>query len=139
MKSRFPVVHVTLTSFCVLILLMACVEKPDKGRGLFPKRERTEEQIPTTPEKELPADKLNPELFVEITIRYQKETKRWLEESQALPEKKQEAYLENMNNEFFAKLGMTEDEYVAYSQSHIEDLNAYIEKHPELMVELMEQ
>jgi hypothetical protein len=139
MKSRFPVTYITLTSFLVLILFMACVEKPDKGRGLFPRRQRAEEALPVTPEKEVPAVKLTPEKFVEITIRYQRETRGWLEESQVLPEKEQEAYLEKMNKEFFAKLGMTEEEYVEYSQNHIEELNVYIGKHPELMVELMEQ
>ena len=106
---------------------------------MTPSRRGTEEGTPGLPEQEMPTEKLTPELFVNITIRYQRETKDWLEESRALPEKEQEAYLDKMNREFFAKLGMTEEEYVAFSQSHIEELDAYMEKHPELMDQLMEQ
>ncbi len=84
-------------------------------------------------------DELNPETFVRITILYRRETRVWLEQSQALALDEQEPYIEEKNAEFFTRFGLTEEEYVSYSQNNIEELDAYMEEHPELVAELIEE
>ena len=142
MKIHFP--FVTILGAGALILCTSCSESPDRDQGFTltrrdEGRKRVEESLPGRGEEKAVADSLTPELFVEITIRHRKETMRWLEESQALPSREQESYLERMNREFFEKLGLTEEEYVEYSEKHIEELNAYIEEHPEIMAQLIDQ
>jgi hypothetical protein len=144
MKSLFLLKSIFLSVVFVSILCTSCSESPDRDQGFTLTRrdegkKRIEEPPSATREGKITSDELTPELFVEITIRHQKETKRWLETSRDFPAEEQEAYLERMNREFFEKLGMTEEEYVEYSESHIEELNAYIEAHPELMAQLMDQ
>jgi len=80
-----------------------------------------------------------PDLFVKLTIIYRRENKRWLEEVQNLPPAEQDAFIENKNREFFNRFGITEEEYISYSQNNIEELNAYMSEHPELLPELMDE
>jgi len=142
-----------IVSFLLAVSGIACTDQKEKGRGLslFRRDERIREgeverkgdkskdSLASGIDRPVTAEELTLELFVKITIMYNKQNRRWIEESQSLPPKKQEQYLESMNNEFFSVLGLTEEEYVAYSQAHIEELDAYIEKHPELRSQLMEQ
>jgi hypothetical protein len=84
-------------------------------------------------------NKLTPETFVKITILYNSTYQNWLEESQNLPTDEQRRFLDEMNMKFFSQFGLTEDEYVKYSQNNMEELNNYIASHPELLVKLKKQ
>ena len=80
-----------------------------------------------------------PEVFVKLTILYRRETKRWLSESKKLSPEKQQAYYEEANKSFFESFGTTEEEYVQYSQTHMDELNSFMSEHPELMKRLREE
>ena len=78
-----------------------------------------------------------PEIFVALTILYQKESRKWLAESAALPADEQKKYIDDANRSFFGAFGITEEQYISYSQSHIDELNAYMSEHPELMADIV--
>jgi hypothetical protein len=80
----------------------------------------------------------NPEVFVKLTILYRRESKKWFEEAQSLPPDAQSKYLEEANSNFFSTFGITEKEYTDYSQNNIEELNDYMEKHPELLPQFVQ-
>ena len=82
---------------------------------------------------------LSPEDFVKVTIEYRRESKKWLEESRALPPEEQPGYIEESNRVFFESRGLTEEEYTIYSQIHQDELNAYMEEHPELLPLVMQE
>jgi len=82
---------------------------------------------------------LSPEAFVKVTIEYRRESKIWLEESRALPPEEQPGYIEESNRIFFESRGLTEEEYTTYSQIHQDELNAYMEEHPELLPLVMQE
>ena len=84
-------------------------------------------------------DELTPELFVKITIRYRDENMKWIEKSQSLSSQEQERYLNEMNEAFFAELGITEEQYTSYGEHHSEELDRYMRDHPELMQALMKE
>jgi len=84
-------------------------------------------------------DAFNPEAFVKVTIEYRRESKIWLEESRALPPEEQPGYIEESNRIFFESRGLTEEEYTTYSQIHQDELNAYMEEHPELLPLVMQE
>ncbi len=81
-------------------------------------------------------DQFTPELFIKLTILYKRESKRWLEESTSLSPEDQKSYFEKANSTFFRTFGITESDYTSYSKSHIDELNSYMEEHPELLTEL---
>jgi hypothetical protein len=82
---------------------------------------------------------LTPDAFIRITILYRRENRMWLEQSQSLSSQEQERYLEEMNAAFFSKFGFTEEEFLAYGENNTSELDAYIQEHPELMAEMMEE
>jgi hypothetical protein len=82
---------------------------------------------------------LTPELFVRITIQYQRENRKWIETSQRMESKEQEVYLNRMNEDFFARIGITEQQYLAYGEQNADALDAYVQEHPELMRELLQE
>ena len=82
--------------------------------------------------------KLSPEIFVKITILYRKENKKWLEESKSLPSNEQQIYIEKAHKSFFETFGITEEEYIHYSQNNIDELNTYMSEHQELLSELQD-
>ena len=82
-------------------------------------------------------DELTPELFIRITILYRRENRKWIEKSQSLSSQEQERYLEEMNDAFFTKLGVTEEEYIAYGENNANELDSYVQDHPELMREIL--
>jgi hypothetical protein len=84
-------------------------------------------------------EEYTPELFVYLTILYKKETARWIAESSALPDAQQQHYIEEENKHFFERFGTTEEEYIRYSTEHWEELDSYIEVHPEFMSALKEE
>ena len=43
-----------------------------------------------------------------------------------------------LNKKFFNSFGITEEQYIEYSQKNIDELNKYMEDHPELVSELQE-
>jgi hypothetical protein len=83
-----------------------------------------------------PIKEFTPEVFVALTIKHRKETKRWVEESKNLSEQEQKKYIENANRAFFSSYGTNEEAFIQYPQSHMEALNSYINEHPELMKDL---
>lgn len=83
-------------------------------------------------------DRLTPEIFVKITILYRKEMKQWLRTARSLNPGKQQLFFEEANRTFFRTLGITEEEYLRYSERNQEKLNRYLEEHPELLREAME-
>jgi hypothetical protein len=87
-------------------------------------------------ERSKPIKSFTPELFVALTIKHRKETLRWLEDSKKMSEDDQKKYLENANRAFFEAFGTSEEAFIQYPQRHIDDLNDYINDHPELMKEL---
>lgn len=81
-------------------------------------------------------DEFTPEIFVKLTILYRKESALWLERAQRLEPEEREEFLERENRQFFADFGITEEEYIQYSENNIEKLNKYMSEHPELLPEL---
>ena len=84
-------------------------------------------------------DELTPELFVKITIRYRDENRKWIEKSQSLSSQEQEQYMDEMNESFFAGIGISEEQYTSYGEQHAEELDRYVQDHPELMQALMKE
>ena len=83
-----------------------------------------------------PIKAFTPELFVALTIKHRKETVKWVKESKKMSEEDQKKYLENKNKAFFDSYGTTEEAFIQYPQRHMDELNDYIEAHPDLMKEL---
>ena len=84
-------------------------------------------------------DELTPELFIKITILYRDENRKWIEKSQSFSPKEQELYLNEMNEVFFANLGITEEQYTAYGEHNAEELDEYVQDHPELIKALIKE
>jgi hypothetical protein len=145
---KFLILH----SICVLFfLLSACDKNRDKPEGLQVMHEEPTQE-PMTKKKErfgeaatgnmpgitCPVENLSPEIFIRITIQYKKGHTIWLQEAQNIPPDDREDFIEKKNRAFFERLGITEDQYISYSQKNINVLNAYIEEHPELLPEVMD-
>lgn len=81
-------------------------------------------------------EEFTPATFVRLTILYRKESLRWLEESAVLSDLEQQHYFEESSRAFFKQFGVTEEEYTKYSAENIDELNSYMEEHPELIGEL---
>lgn len=81
-------------------------------------------------------DELTPELFVRLTILYRSESAQWVVESSSFPDAEQQRYIDEENRRFFDRFGITEEEYIRYSTEHIEELERYLEAHPELISDL---
>ena len=79
-----------------------------------------------------------PETFVTITILYRKMTRKWLDEAMALSSEEQKNFLDGENLSFFNAFGITEGQFIKYSQENIDELNKYMEEHPELISEMQE-
>ena len=79
-----------------------------------------------------------PETFIIITILNKKMTRVWLDEARSLPSEEQKKHIDEENLSFFNAFGTTEEQFIKYSQENIEDLNNYLEEHPELISELRE-
>ena len=79
-----------------------------------------------------------PEIFVKVTILYNKESKRWIEEVRSLPSNEQEKYVEEANKAFFKGFGIKEEKYLEYSQKNIDELNKYLDEHPEFLSQMQE-
>jgi hypothetical protein len=146
----------TLVALFLLAMSISCTERQDRVRrdGLF--KSRTEEGRSQRPRKDkreekdggltaqeqrdiAETDELTPETFIRITILYRRENRMWLEQSQSLSSQEQERYLEEMNAAFFSRFRFTEEEFLAYGENNTSELDAYIQEHPELMVEIMEE
>ncbi|MCK4923342.1 MAG: hypothetical protein KAS61_00120 [Spirochaetes bacterium] len=146
----------TLAALFLLTMSFSCTERQDSDRrdGLF--KSRTEEgksQKPRRGKREVKdrgltaedqrdigvADELTPETFIRITILYRRENRVWIEQSQVLSSQEQERYFEEMNAAFFSRFGFTEEKFLAYGENNTAELDAYIQEHPELMVEMMEE
>ena len=126
----------------VIMLVMGACSR-DKGRAVSPQvtpEEIEEKKTPLKKEKdteEEPYDigtieEFTPEIFVRLTILYKKESTRWLEEAALLSDAEQYRYFEESNRSFFEYFGITEEDYIRYSTNHIDELNKYLEEHPEL-------
>ncbi len=146
----------TLAALFLLTMSFSCTERQDRDRrdGLFKSRteerrsqrrrqgKREEKDGGLTAEEQRDigvVDELTPEAFIRTTILYRRENRMWLEQSQSLSSKEQERYLEEMNTAFFSRFGFTEEEFLAYGENNTTELDAYIQEHPELMVEMMEE
>jgi hypothetical protein len=132
----------TLAALFLLTMSFSCTERQDRERrdGLF--KSRTEKDGGLTAEEQRDigvANELTPDAFIRITILYRRENRMWLEQSQSLSSQEQERYLEEMNAAFFSKFGFTEEEFLAYGENNTSELDAYIQEHPELMAEMMEE
>ncbi len=149
MKTASQIVMIIALAIGILFLHLACSrsrEEKEQGPPVLKQEQRGNKPSETDkmktrdsiPEGVSQFNTLTPELFVEITIQYRKEHKKWLEEAQELPPDERSDFIENANKTFFNRLGITEDEYVAYSQNNIEILNAYIEEHPQLLPKVMD-
>ncbi len=79
-----------------------------------------------------------PETFVIITILNRKMTRKWLDEAMALTPEEQKKDLDDENLSFFNAFGITEEQFIKYSQENIDKLNNYMEENPELISELLE-
>ena len=120
------VIHI-LVALCLLTLSFSCDKRKDE---VTPVEKRPDIGI---------IDELTPELFIRITILYRKENMQWIEDSQSLSSLEQERYLEEMNDAFFEKLGYSEKEFLAYGEQNANELDSYVQDHPELMRELLEE
>ena len=110
----------------------AQVEVQTPGTAEEPIRKELEDLLA----RSKPIKTFTPELFVALTIKHRKATLRWVEESKKMSEGDQKKYLENANRAFFESFGTNEEAFIQYPQTHIDELNAYIHEHPELMKEL---
>ncbi|HUT65179.1 MAG TPA: hypothetical protein VMZ05_03410 [Spirochaetota bacterium] len=126
----------------VIMLVMGACSR-DKGRAVSPQvtpEEIEEKKIPLKKEKDTEEEQYDigtigeftPEIFVRLTILYKKESTRWLEEAALLSDAEQHRYFEESNRSFFEYFGITEEDYIRYSTDHIDELNKYLEEHPEL-------
>jgi len=115
-------------------------EGASSGRGEIDARAPVEQPISKELEdllaRSTPIKELTPELFVALTIKHLRESKRWVEESKSLTADEQKEYIDKANKSFFGAYGTTEDAFVKYSQNHIDELNSYMSDHPELMKDL---
>jgi hypothetical protein len=78
-------------------------------------------------------EEFSPEIYVKITILYKNESKKWLEEFASLDPDKQKKYFEDASTAFFERFGITEEEYINYGKEHTEELDQYMNEHPELL------
>jgi hypothetical protein len=138
-----------LIALCAVTTLYGC-GKWKKQRAAEEENEtaQVEVQVPETAgapirkefenllEKSKPIKTFTPDVFVALTIKHRKETQKWVDEVKNLSEDEQKKYLENANKAFFESYGTTEDAFIQYPQRHMEDLNGYINEHPELMKDL---
>lgn len=133
----------------IMLVIGACSR--DKGRAVSPEASQevsppAQEKNKTPLKKEKDAEEeqydigtieeFTPEIFVRITILYKKESTRWLEEAALLSDAEQHRYIEESNRSFFEYFGITEEDYLRYSTDHIDELNKYLEEHPELTTPL---
>jgi hypothetical protein len=116
-----------LAAIFLIVMINSCAKRKEK-------EVQVEEQIDIGR-----VDELTPELFVKITIRYRDENRKWIEKSQSLSLQEQEQYLDEMNEAFFADLGITEEQYTSYGENNAEELDRYVRDHPELMQALMNE
>jgi hypothetical protein len=144
----------TLTALFLVTMSFSCSEdkKGDRRDWLFKSRTEGKSQrsrlgrkkedkgLTAVEQRDIGVvDELTPETFIGITILYGKENRMWLEQSQSLSSQEQERYLEEMNRAFFSSFGITEEQFLAYGENNTAELDAYIQDHPELMVEMMEE
>ena len=78
-------------------------------------------------------EEFSPEIYVKFTILYQNESKKWLEESASLDPQKQKQHFDDANMAFFKRFGITEEEYIDYGKEHTDELDKYMNEHPELL------
>jgi hypothetical protein len=83
-------------------------------------------------------EEFTPETFVIITILNRKMTRKWLDEAMILPPEEQKKYIDEENLSFFSAFGITEEQFIKYSQENLEEINNYMEDHPELIFKLQE-
>lgn len=133
-----------------LALLPACRQTGEKKVEPSPRPRKEEKQESPHPDA-MPAvtidreavgeigsfDRLTPALFIELTIIYRKEMKEWLQTARTLDPGMQQRYLEKANRVFFNTFGITEKEYLRYGERNQEELNRYLEEHPELLEDAM--
>lgn len=142
--------------FLMLGLFISCSKEEKKDRVFFKKRGNVTHESPRMIEEEEvketeksvidvesvrdigKVEKLTPEIFVKITILYRKESKNWVEKSMGLPPPEQEKFIEDANSKFFSSIGISEEEYLSFSEKNIDELNAYLKEHPELVPLIME-
>ncbi len=141
------------TAIVLGVIAGACARQKDSGEpSLFPRESPERKETSTSPkdktrdrEERLSEELYNeigvieeftPELFVRITVLYRSESARWIAESSTLSDAEQQRYIDEENKRFFGRLGTTEDEYIRYSTEHWEELDSFIEAHPEFMSDL---
>ena len=137
-----------LAIFCGMTLYGCIKAKKPQAVQEEEESQRVEVQVPETTgepirkefedllDRSKPIKTFTPEIFVALTIKHRKETLRWVEEVKTLPGDEQKKYLENANKAFFDSYGTSEDAFIQYPQRHMDELNAYINEHPELMKDL---
>ena len=81
-------------------------------------------------------ESFTPEIFIKITILYRKESSKWIEESSSFPTDEQNDYIERANRLFFSQFGISENDYIQYSTNNNEELNRFLEEHPEWLSKL---
>jgi hypothetical protein len=147
---RFAIVARTLLiALCAVTTLYGCAKwKKPRAAEEDTESPQVEVQVPETAgepirrefedllETSKPIKDFAPDVFVALTIKHRKETQRWVDEVKNLSEDEQKKYLENANRAFFESYGTTEDAFIQYPQRHMEELNGYINEHPELMKDL---
>jgi hypothetical protein len=131
--------------FCGTIPYGCAKMKKPQGDREEAQSPKVEVQVPQTAEEPIrkefedlldrskPIKVFTPDVFVALTIKHRRETLRWVEESKNLPEEEQNKYLEKANRAFFESYGTNEDAFTRYPQSNMDELNSYINEHPELM------
>jgi hypothetical protein len=145
--------NLCLIAIVLGVIAGACARQKDSGESTVSPRESPEKKETSTSPKDKARDRekrlseelydeigaieeFTPELFVRITVLYRSESARWIAESSSLPDAEQQRYIDEENIRFFGRFGTTEDEYIRYSTEHWEELDSYIEAHPELMSDL---
>lgn len=112
--------------------------KPQEKKAIFEEKKEETQVVDIDSERIREEDigiieEFSPELFVKFTILYKNESKKWLEESASLEPEEQKQYFDEANITFFKRFGITEEEYINYGKEHIDELDKYMEEHPELL------
>ena len=157
MKSVVTTTLITLFFLTLLSILPSCEKGNNGSAKLFRKSEKPDgsegggrnDKAPDAPpsstaEMDQPQEfaisakdvgkieSFTPDTFIKVMILYGRKSREWFQESGTLPPEEQSEYIERANSRFFEQFGTTEQAYISYSQSNIEDLEEYLERHPEL-------
>jgi hypothetical protein len=141
----------TTTSFItvaifIVMMIIACEKSrrgfeepaPKEEEGVEEKEkstntQKTESGLDFNAEDIGKIEKFTPEIFVKVTIIYQRESREWIQQSISLLLETQNEYIEKANRLFFEQFGTTEEEYLRYSQENIDELDRFLKNHPEFL------